>query len=154
MKGFLAIGTSRWKQEKGKDDSSNSMFVSSRNGSHPLAASSSLQNANYERKAFSLVRDSPREYSHLVCRDCYAPPGALGIILHTTNQGPIVHSIRDGSRLATHISPGDLIIAMNDIDTRFSKAEDVMQMLMDRRSQQRKLTVVSPRVENALPATI
>ena len=79
------------------------------------------------------------------CRDCFVPPGALGITLHSTAQGPIVHSVKESSRLREHVSPGDLVIAVEDVDTKSHRAEDVMQMLMARRGHRRKITVLSDR---------
>ena len=100
-------------------------------------------------KTISIVRDaSLSEPSHsndeaVVCRDCFVPPGALGIILHSTAQGPVVHSVKETSRLRTHVTPGDVVIAVDDVETKHSPAEEVMQMLMARRGLSRKITVLS-----------
>ena len=50
--------------------------------------------------------------SSIVCRDCYAPPGKLHIVIHSTKDGPAVHSVKPGSSLEGHIFPGDLIISV------------------------------------------
>ena len=51
--------------------------------------------------------------SSIVCRDCYAPPGKLHIVIHSTKDGPAVHSVKPGSSLEGHIFPGDLIISVS-----------------------------------------
>lgn len=100
-------------------------------------------------KSFSFVRDASSlgplssNDEALVCRDCFVPPGALGIVLHSTAQGPVVHSVKETSRLRTHVAPGDVVIAVDDVETKNSGAEEVMHMLMARRGSSRKITVVS-----------
>ena len=97
-------------------------------------------------RTVSLRRDVPMEASlagAASCRDCIVPPGALGIVLHTTDRGPVVHNVREGSTLLQHVTPGDCIIAVDDKDTKSCRAEEVMTMLMARRGYCRKITVLS-----------
>eukprot|EP00977_Amphora_coffeiformis_P019413 scaffold7221_cov165-Amphora_coffeaeformis.AAC.6 len=94
-------------------------------------------------KAVSIVRPSPIEYHHLVYRDCYAPPGPLGISICPTAKGPAVHAVKVGSPLYDHVHPGDLIIGCDGLDTRSCQTAEVMKMLSDGRTQQRKITVIS-----------
>lgn len=85
-------------------------------------------------------------------RDCFVPPGALGIVLHSSatttqqQQGEapsniMIHSIKETSRLCHHVSPGDWVVAVDNVDTRYRRPEEVMQMLMARRGHVRKLTI-------------
>ena len=97
----------------------------------------------------SIVRPSPIEYHHLVYRDCYAPPGPLGISICSTTKGPAVHAVKVGSALYDHVHPGDLIIGCGDVDTRSCKPAEVMKMLSTGRNQQRKITIVSSQRELA-----
>lgn len=80
--------------------------------------------------------------SSIICRDCYAPPGKLHIVIHSTKDGPAVHSVKQGSSLEGHIFPGDLIISVDNIDTRSYTAEQVMKMMASRSNQERKITVL------------
>jgi len=83
-----------------------------------------------------------KDTQSIVCRDCNAPPGKLHIVIHTTKDGPAVHSIREGSSMEGHLFPEDLIVAVDDIDTRSFSAEDVIKMLSDRMGSERKITVL------------
>ena len=83
-----------------------------------------------------------KDTQSIVCRDCYAPPGKLHIVIHTTKDGPAVHSIREGSALEGHLFPEDLIVAVDDVDTRSFPAEEVIKMLSDKMDSERKITVL------------
>ena len=83
-----------------------------------------------------------KDTQSIVCRDCYAPPGKLYIVIHTTKDGPAVHSIREGSALEGHLFPEDLIVAVDDVDTRSFPAEEVIKMLSDKMDSERKITVL------------
>lgn len=78
----------------------------------------------------------------ILCRDCFAPPGKLKIVIHSTKDGPAVHTVKDGSSLKGHIFPGDLIISVDGVDTRSYTAEQVMKMMTARSKYERKITVL------------
>ena len=78
----------------------------------------------------------------ILCRDCYAPPGKLKIVIHSTKDGPAVHTVKPGSSLEGHIFPGDLIISVDNVDTRSYTAEQVMKMMTARSRFERKITVL------------
>lgn len=78
----------------------------------------------------------------IICRDCYAPPGKLKIVIHSTKDGPAVHTVKKGSSLEGHIFPGDLIISVDNIDTRSYSAEQVMKMMTAKTRFERKITVL------------
>jgi len=80
--------------------------------------------------------------SSIVCKDCFAPPGKLHIVIHSTKDGPAVHTVKEGSSLEGKIFPGDLIISVDDIDTRSFKAEQVMKMMAKKGDKERKITVL------------
>jgi len=80
--------------------------------------------------------------SSIVCRDCYAPPGKLHIVIHSTKDGPAVHTVKEGSSLEGHIFPGDLIISVDNVDTRSFTAEQVMKMMAAKGDRERKITVL------------
>jgi hypothetical protein len=78
----------------------------------------------------------------IVCRDCFAPPGKLKIVIHSTKDGPAVHTVKKGSSLEGHIFPGDLIISVDNVDTRSYTAEQVMKMMTTKTRFERKITVL------------
>lgn len=81
-------------------------------------------------------------YDSVVCRDCFAPPGKLKIVITSTKDGPAVHTVKKGSALTDSIHPGDLIISVDNVDTRASTAEEVMKMMTTRSRFVRKITVL------------
>jgi hypothetical protein len=80
--------------------------------------------------------------SSIVCQDVYAPPGKLHIVIHSTKDGPAVHTVKEGSSLEGHLFSGDLIIAVDNVDTRGYTAEQVMKMMASRSAFDRKITVL------------
>jgi len=84
----------------------------------------------------------PQGLQTILCRDCYAPPGKLKIVIHSTKDGPAVHTVKEGSSLQGHIFPGDLIISVDNEDTRAYTAEQVMKMMTKRFKHERKITVL------------
>jgi hypothetical protein len=78
----------------------------------------------------------------IVCRDCFAPPGKLKIVIHSTKDGPAVHTVKKGSSLEGHIFPGDLIISVDNVDTRSYTAEQVMKIMTTKTRFERKITVL------------
>ena len=76
--------------------------------------------------------------------DCYAPPGPLGVVLESTPVGPMVHSLKPASRLAGVLSPGDLVVGVDDIDTRGMTATGLARLLVMLSQQtQRKISLLS-----------
>ncbi|GKZ00291.1 hypothetical protein MPSEU_000982000 [Mayamaea pseudoterrestris] len=82
----------------------------------------------------------PRE--SIICRDCIAPPGKLKIIIHSTKDGPAVHTVKEGSALEGQIFPGDLIISVDNVDTRSYTAEQVMKNMTAKSKYERTITVL------------
>jgi C-terminal processing protease CtpA/Prc len=76
--------------------------------------------------------------------DVLAPPGPIGIVVDTTKKGCIVHSLKKTSPMQGLITPGDFIIALDDVDVRKMDAASLTK-LMARKSQQkqRKFTLIS-----------
>ena len=72
-----------------------------------------------------------------------APPGKLGIIIDTTVEGPVVHQINPGSALEGQLQPGDIIISIDDVDTRAMSASAITDLMIQTAKQYRSLTVVS-----------
>jgi hypothetical protein len=76
---------------------------------------------------------------------CYAPPGALGVIIDTTPEGPMVHAIKPTSQLLGTVAPGDIVVGLDNIETRHMTAP-ALTRLMARKAQQseRKITLLRP----------
>ena len=87
----------------------------------------------------------------IICKDCYAPPGKLRIVIHSTKDGPAVHTVKEGSVLLGHLFPGDIIVAVDDADTRAFTAEQVMRIMTARTNQERKITVLRLQQEPPTP---
>jgi hypothetical protein len=81
--------------------------------------------------------------SSLPTKEVLAPPGKLGIIIDTTVEGPVVHNVNEGSALKGKIWPGDIIIAIDDVDTRAMSASAITSLMVKTANQLRTLTVVS-----------
>mmetsp|Transcript_29013 Transcript_29013/g.60365 ORF Transcript_29013/g.60365 Transcript_29013/m.60365 type:complete len:950 (+) Transcript_29013:337-3186(+) len=79
-----------------------------------------------------------------VQRDVMAPAGKLGLMVaNTAGFGPAVHTIKEGSPMEGLIFVNDIIIAINDIDTREWKAEQVTKLMKETVENERKITVLS-----------
>eukprot|EP00571_Detonula_confervacea_P010983 CAMPEP_0172303910 /NCGR_PEP_ID=MMETSP1058-20130122/5409_1 /TAXON_ID=83371 /ORGANISM="Detonula confervacea, Strain CCMP 353" /LENGTH=702 /DNA_ID=CAMNT_0013014947 /DNA_START=243 /DNA_END=2351 /DNA_ORIENTATION=+ len=78
-------------------------------------------------------------------RDILAPSGKLGIMVAntTTGYGPAVHTIRRGSPMEGLIYVNDIIVAVNDVDTRKYSAGQITQVMKDTVGEERKISVLS-----------
>jgi hypothetical protein len=76
--------------------------------------------------------------------DVFAPAGPIGIVVDTTKHGPAVHSLKPTSPMLGLINPGDLIVGLDDMDTRSMTAASLTR-LMARKSNQkeRKITLLA-----------
>lgn len=107
-----------------------------------ISSDSSDENGMENHPSNDYTPTSDKDPSNIVCRDCFAPPGKLHIVIHSTKDGPAVHIVKDGSSLAGEIFPGDIIISVDNIDTRTCSAEEVMKMMASKGDQERKITVL------------
>ena len=78
-----------------------------------------------------------------VQREIIAPAGKLGIIIDTSSQGPIVHSVKSESVLEGLVFEGDLIIALDDEDTTTWSAHNLTKLVASRSKCERKITLLS-----------
>jgi C-terminal processing protease CtpA/Prc len=74
-----------------------------------------------------------------------APPGKLGIILanRTDSRGTVVSGVRTASVLATQISPGDRIIAIDDEDVSQMNVKEITTIMTRKSEFDRVLTLLA-----------
>jgi C-terminal processing protease CtpA/Prc len=73
-----------------------------------------------------------------------APPGPLGIVVDTTKDGPVIHSLKGTSTLLGLVGSGDLIVGLDDMDTRSMTAATLTRMMAKRSNQaERKITLLA-----------
>ena len=84
-----------------------------------------------------------------------APPGPLGILIDSSKDGPIIHSIKDESPLKHLVEPGDIILSVDGVDTKSMDAVAVANwisskpslaeqtLLVESKSQWKKNTITS-----------
>ena len=80
---------------------------------------------------------------NMVSRTVVAPPGKLGIVIDTTLEGPVVHKVNPQSPLEGTLFPGDIIVAIDDVDTRAMSASAITALMVRTANLRRKLTVLS-----------
>jgi C-terminal processing protease CtpA/Prc len=85
---------------------------------------------------------------NMVSRTVVAPPGKLGIVIDTTLEGPVVHKVNPQSPLEGSLFPGDIIVAIDDVDTRAMSASAITALMVRTANQRRKLTVLSEDITN------
>jgi hypothetical protein len=86
---------------------------------------------------------------NMISRTVFAPPGKLGIVIDTTPEGPVVRTINPESRLKGTLFPGDLIVAVDDVDTSTMSASAITALMARTADARRKLTVLSEDVTNS-----
>jgi len=91
-------------------------------------------------KTVSSFRDKPQKR---VRRDVFAPAGKLGIVVDTSSDGPIVHSLYADSPLVGQVFTGDYIVAVDDEDTSDWSAHSVTKLMARKSGSVRKLTLLS-----------
>lgn len=77
-----------------------------------------------------------------------APPGKLGIVIDTTMEGPVVHRVNPQSILQGEVFPGDIIVAVDDVDTRAMSASAITALMVRTSNRKRQLTVLSADVSS------
>ncbi len=75
--------------------------------------------------------------------DVFAPPGALGIVVDTTEKGCIVYSLRKSSPMQGLMNKGDLIIGLDNFDVRNMDAASLTKLMAKKAQQEeRKFTLM------------
>ena len=86
--------------------------------------------------------------TNMLARQVEAPPGKLGIVIDTTLEGPVVHKISDTSPLKGSVFEGDIIVAINEVDTRAMSASAITALMGRTASMRRDLTILSQDIAN------
>lgn len=74
----------------------------------------------------------------------FAPPGKLGVVIDTPDDGaPVVHAVKESSVIADRIIVGDKLVAVDDEDVRSMTAIKVSKMISRKGANpSRKLTII------------
>lgn len=76
--------------------------------------------------------------------ECQAPSGPLGIVVDTTPLGPRVRSLNPLSPIFAKISPGDVIVGVDEVDTVGMEAGQFWKVVSRKANQQERiLTMLS-----------
>lgn len=102
----------------------------------PNMSTSSVDTGDIKGKA-------PAAMETKITRQCFAPPGKLGIVIDTTMQGPVVHKVNAGSPLEGVLWPGDIIVAIDEVDTRAMSASAITALMAKNMNKRRRLTILS-----------
>ena len=97
--------------------------------SAPSSVSSSVDSMNLE----PILQNSQYDL-----KECIAPAGPLGVIVDTTPNGPLIHAIKDNSPLKGKVEPGDIIIAVDDCNTRHMTAASLTRLVGKKSQQSRR----------------
>lgn len=74
--------------------------------------------------------------------ECHAPSGPLGIVVDTTPLGPRVRSLNPLSPIFGKLSPGDVIVGVDEVDTVGMEAGDFWQIVSRKANQQRRILTI------------
>ena len=89
----------------------------------------------------------PSEIENLVddgvVKEYIAPPGKLGVVIDSSEHGPVVFQVKAGSPLENMVFPGDRIVAIDEIDTRRLTASNVTKIMARKCDEERVIKVFS-----------
>ena len=85
--------------------------------------------------------NSYTEELHRLPRDqIYAPPGKLGVAIDIFNGQPVVQKIRKGSPITGMLQVGDIILAIDDVDTTCMSLAEVTFLMVKNMERVRRIT--------------
>jgi hypothetical protein len=120
-------------------------------GARPMEALEKIQFRKESGSITSSILDAP-SVRRTGLFDVFAPSGPLGIVVDTTRDGPVVHSLKSTSPLLGLVSPGDLIVGLDDMDTRSMTAATLTRLMAKRSHQaERKITLLACEGESLIP---
>jgi hypothetical protein len=80
---------------------------------------------------------------NMIARTVMIPPGKLGIVVDTTLEGPVVNRVNEASPVEGLLFPGDIIVAVDDVDTRAMSASAIYSLMKKTSDVRRVITVLS-----------
>ena len=102
----------------------------------PITYQKELQHAETAQEfSFRKLLSDPQNELY----ECSAPPGPLGIVIDSTPLGPRVKSLNPMSSLFDSMSPGDIIVGIDDIDTVGMEAAEFWQLVSRKANQRRRI---------------
>lgn len=111
---------------------------------HQLGARPLNHYSQQEQQQSQQYEDSLLGNRHGGLYDVFAPAGQIGIIVDTTKDGPAVHSLKSNSPMLGLINPGDLIVGLDDQDTRAFTAATLTRLMAKKAHQkERKITLLA-----------
>ena len=93
------------------------------------------ESQNSETSTLSLNASSSTNSFSL--RQIKAPPGRLGIVIDTTAEGPVVHSVQSASPMRLKLFAGDVITSIDGVETSSLSSEAVAALLSVKADQER-----------------
>lgn len=108
------------------------------------AAGAALGNSFSDADSFDANYREPGANIKEELIDIYAPPGKLGVVIDTPDDGaPVVHAIKDSSVIADKLQVGDKLVAVDDEDVRSMTAIKVSKLISRKSSNPtRKLSIL------------
>ena len=100
------------------------------------------------RRAAAIVAPPQAWSSDRLRREVLAPAGKLGVLVANATAPAaadgraVVHSVKPGSPVAGLLDAGDVIAAVNDVDTLGMTASEITRVMQDAAEEERKIVVL------------
>ena len=113
-------------------------------GSQTQAAGPGVVDGSFSDDAFDAHYQDPNATVKEVALEVWAPPGKLGVVIDTPNDGaPVVHAIKDSSPIADKLQVGDKLVAVDDENVETMTAIKVSKLISRKSANStRKLSIV------------
>lgn len=112
-------------------------------GASPVDVSAMQKHFDEDDDEESSVGQASDARTSALSYDVFAPPGALGIIIDTTDKGCIVYSLKKSSAMQGLMNRGDLIIGLDNFDVRSMNAASLTKLMAKKSKQaERKFTLI------------
>jgi C-terminal processing protease CtpA/Prc len=98
---------------------------------------------------FDVAYQDPNTTVKEIALEVWAPPGKLGVVIDTPNDGaPVVHAIKESSVIADKLQVGDLLLAVDDENVTAMTAIKVSKLISRKSANPtRKLSILRRVVE-------
>lgn len=111
------------------------------------SANNTTQKIKDDSKRSSSILTSQHDSNNIInlnnkTKECFAPPGKLGVAIDTLNGIPVVHRVKSGSPLEGILLHKDRIVGIDEVDCTNMSAADVTKVMVTRMNKTRKITYV------------